>query len=406
MVGEEVGVCLFGSDSASLQNAMSEPPATKVLSPRHPSRGEKDTSPSGSPSMLKEVLDNCPYLVVVLNGNREIVLCNREFARAVGYERGQDSAEKETSDLLWYVGSAETVVDAGEFCGRPGTNLPIQAAMEGRTETGECRVNCMRNGIYESVEFVVTATPAVIEGQPYVVATFQDISEEVHRRVHERVFFHDILNTASAVQNLAELLLDVADGEAAELAAHIHVAADELVAQISNQRQLCAGENSELVVHPSSLSSLELVRQAVSRYRANPGWENRQIEIARDSLDVTLTSDGTLLERVLDNMLKNALEAAVPGETILIGCRSAGSEQVEFWVRNAAVMPSSVRQHVFRRSASTKGSGRGLGTYSMKLLTERYLGGTVSFDSEEGTGTEFRARIPRSLVATGALPHS
>jgi signal transduction histidine kinase len=48
---------------------------------------------------------------------------------------------------------------------------------------------------------------------------------------------------------------------------------------------------------------------------------------------------------------------------------------------------------VFQRSFSTKGTGRGLGTYSIKLLTERYLGGRVWFESAEGHGTTFHAEF-------------
>jgi len=54
---------------------------------------------------------------------------------------------------------------------------------------------------------------------------------------------------------------------------------------------------------------------------------------------------------------------------------------------------------LFQRSFSTKGEGRGLGTYSIKLYTERYLKGTVSFSSAEGEGTVFRVRYPWVLEA-------
>jgi signal transduction histidine kinase len=57
-------------------------------------------------------------------------------------------------------------------------------------------------------------------------------------------------------------------------------------------------------------------------------------------------------------------------------------------------MPESVRLQVFKRSFSTKGSDRGLGTYSIKLLTENYLGGEVGFASEEGNGTTFWVKLP------------
>jgi signal transduction histidine kinase len=110
-----------------------------------------------------------------------------------------------------------------------------------------------------------------------------------------------------------------------------------------------------------------------------------------------MTSDPALLSRVLTNLVKNALEASAVGEIVTLTCRSWG-EFVEFSVHNPSVMPPEVRRQIFQRSFSTKGAGRGLGTYSVKLLTERYLGGTVDFDSVEGEGTTFRARYPRFLL--------
>jgi sensor histidine kinase regulating citrate/malate metabolism len=49
---------------------------------------------------------------------------------------------------------------------------------------------------------------------------------------------------------------------------------------------------------------------------------------------------------------------------------------------------------IFQRSFSTKGAGRGLGTYSIKLLGERYLHGTVSFASSAEQGTIFQISLP------------
>ena len=58
-------------------------------------------------------------------------------------------------------------------------------------------------------------------------------------------------------------------------------------------------------------------------------------------------------------------------------------------------MSQEAQLQVFQRSFSTKGRGRGLGTYSVKLLSERYLGGRVSFSSTPEAGTVFRLFLPR-----------
>ncbi len=44
---------------------------------------------------------------------------------------------------------------------------------------------------------------------------------------------------------------------------------------------------------------------------------------------------------------------------------------------------------------------RGLGTYSVKLLTERYLGGAVTFTSTQEEGTTFRVCYPLHYGALG-----
>ena len=65
-----------------------------------------------------------------------------------------------------------------------------------------------------------------------------------------------------------------------------------------------------------------------------------------------------------------------------------------FSVHNETVMSEAVQAQVFQRSFSTKGaSGRGVGTYSVRMLTERYLGGEVAFSSSADEGTRFVVRL-------------
>jgi signal transduction histidine kinase len=117
--------------------------------------------------------------------------------------------------------------------------------------------------------------------------------------------------------------------------------------------------------------------------------------VAPDCDDVRLQTDRTLLARVIGNLAKNALEAEAAGAAVTLNCKKSGSGAV-FTVHNPSQMPEDSRLQVFQRSFSTKGAGRGLGTYSIRLLTERYLKGKVSF-STGPEGTTFRAEYPASL---------
>jgi len=95
-------------------------------------------------------------------------------------------------------------------------------------------------------------------------------------------------------------------------------------------------------------------------------------------------------------MTKNAIEASPPEAVVRLGCEPDGND-LEFWVHSQSCMPEQVQRQIFQRSFSTKGLGRGLGTYSIKLLGERYLKGRVSFTSSSEQGTTFRFRCPRNI---------
>jgi sensor histidine kinase regulating citrate/malate metabolism len=56
---------------------------------------------------------------------------------------------------------------------------------------------------------------------------------------------------------------------------------------------------------------------------------------------------------------------------------------------------------MYTRSFSTKGSGHGLGTYSIKLITEKYLQGRVSFVSNREEGTRFTVQYPEEIRSSG-----
>jgi sensor histidine kinase regulating citrate/malate metabolism len=70
-------------------------------------------------------------------------------------------------------------------------------------------------------------------------------------------------------------------------------------------------------------------------------------------------------------------------------------------VNNTEVMRKEVQLQVFQRSFSTKGqSGRAIGTYSMKLLGEWYLGGRVDFGSRTPEKTTFQLVLPKKPPST------
>src|SRR5690606_14947544 len=144
---------------------------------------------------------------------------------------------------------------------------------------------------------------------------------------------------------------------------------------------------------PMRLNSLSLLYELAAAYANHEVAIGRSLVVAQGTPAVCFESDKALVRRVVGNMIKNALEASHPGQHVTVSCRQA-DDSVEFTVHNPNEMPRPVQLQVFKRSFSTKGSGRGLGTYSMRLLSEQFLHGSVGFASSADEGTTFFARYP------------
>ena len=183
-----------------------------------------------------------------------------------------------------------------------------------------------------------------------------------------------------------------------ELKSTMGILTRKLIDEIKAQRDLAAAENNEMKVTPAVIDSLSFIQEQCEIYRHLTLAENLTIQSIHNAARVTLISDATILGRVLGNMIKNAVEASLRNKTVTVGCNQRNG-QVEFWVHNSTFIPRDVQLQMFQRSFSTKGSDRGLGTYSMKLLGERYLHGKVDFTTSQEEGTIFRLILPLELNA-------
>lgn len=167
---------------------------------------------------------------------------------------------------------------------------------------------------------------------------------------------------------------------------------DQLIREIMGQEQLLAAENNELTVHLEPIVIGTLLEELCDYYQDLKVATKRTIDLCPPE-KAQITTDRTILERIISNMLKNALEASSRNDTIEVGCKHIDSG-VRFWVSNPQYMMKDIQLQVFQRSFSTKGMNRGIGTYSIKLLTERYLRGHAGFTSTPDEGTTFFVDLP------------
>ena len=173
-------------------------------------------------------------------------------------------------------------------------------------------------------------------------------------------------------------------------------ACERVTEDISGHQILMAAETDELEVQPRPVNALDLLKDIVRFYRDGEEAQGRHIELHHRARDRVLVSDPILLKEVLGHMVRNALEACEVGGTVTLSTEAEEGE-LEFLVHNPGFVPEKAQHQIFQRGFTTRGEGRGVGTYAMKLLSERYLKGRVSFTSSPIVGTTFRATYPLAL---------
>ncbi|AEG58845.1 ATP-binding protein [Desulforamulus ruminis] len=349
---------------------------------------------------LQQIFDTLSHITLVLNKQRQVVFANQAFLDLLGLEGFDSVLGARLGEILHCIHADETAGGCGtaETCGTCGAVKAIIESLKGRKFSEECRIAIKQGNNIECLDFKVSGTPLRMEGDDFTIISLADISHEKRRRALERIFFHDIINTADSLCSIVELMGYMEEPEKIkELVRDMGRVTRILMEQILEQRDLASAENNELAVKKMPVQSGEVLKELVAQFNNHQlSWGRRQ-RIHEDSENIVFVTDSLLLKRVLGNMIKNALEATQPGDTVTLGVNKK-EDQVHFWVHNPTVISREIQLQIFKRSFSTKGQGRGLGTYSMKLLTERYLKGTVSFTVTKEQGTTFYASYPLYLM--------
>ena len=346
---------------------------------------------------IATLVNTLPNVVMILNGSRQIVFANQALLDMFGRKRLDEVLGLRSGELFDCLHASEGEGGCGTtpFCQYCGSSRAIARAQRSVADSEECRIS--RKG-GEALDIRVWVVPVELVGSRHLVYTLADISDEKRRNALERIFFHDIVNTAGGIVGLSELMLGRLSESDKEFMTMINAAAETLLIEIAAQRQLLAAERHTLAVSPDAMPTAAVMQGVVAIYLKHDVATGKTLVVDAASDNLNIVSDKALLSRALGNLVKNALEASRPGGTVTVKCERL-AESVVFTVHNAGEMPKEAQMQVFQRSFSTKGKGRGLGTFSVRLLVEQYLQGKVSFTSAAELGTTFRVELPLTLEA-------
>jgi signal transduction histidine kinase len=342
--------------------------------------------------VINELMNIVSGLLAVLNEQRQILAVNDCLLQTLGI--------KDVSQVLGLrPGEAVNCIHAhdmpggcgtSEFCSTCGAVMVMVKSLELNSPVeNTCAITIDKLGEKEDIYFLVRSSPLTFQGTRLLLFFFQNITNQQKWAQIERLFFHDINNIITPLLGASELLTYEANRETQDLAQIIYQLSLRLTGEVSMQKYLSTKKNIDYQPILQQVSVTQIFKNINDMFVNHPSAKHKLFTLPESLPNLSFNTDLSLLIRVINNMLINAFEASDEGDEVKVSL-DLSSGNITFLIWNRQAIPPDIAKRIFQRNFSTKADiGRGLGTFSMKLFGEEFLGAKVNFKSSESEGTVF-----------------
>lgn len=334
-------------------------------------------------------------LFAVLNEQRQILALNESFLNLMGIEDPATVLGLRPGEYVHCIHAGEMPDGCGTtpYCATCGAVISIMAALAtDLPQEGTCSLTVEKDNKEVDLFFQVRCCPIRVQERTFLLMFLHDISIQQQRANLEQAFFHDINNLMTSLLGRCDLLRA---GEScdAERFAEIQRLIQRAVQEFSMQQALSHSLSHTYQPLYCTVSVDAILDDLEETFDGHPASMAVTLDISRPDTPIELLTDPALVNRILVNMVTNALEATDPGGEVRVFIETGGNS-LSFCVWNGKPIPPEHALRIFKRNFTTKeGLGHGLGTYSMKFFGENVLGGTVDFSTSGENGTLFRLTL-------------
>ncbi len=276
-----------------------------------PAELKADLELINSQPIIKTIIDAFPDICLLLNKHREAVAYNKNSLSYFNIDKNEIIGSR-LGDLLKCLHTKENP----SGCGTSKSCRNCDAAKSIKISNDSLEVvstNCIiASKVHEremTLNFKLNITPLVLDETHFSLLTLRDISKEIKAEFLEQVFFHDIINTAGAIYNLANYFETADFTEKTEIGKIIVKSSKQLLREIEFQRELRSAEEGTLKINLELISVNEIIKTVSDFYENHHLAKNKLFRISLLEDDITIKTDPVLLIRSLGNVIKNAFES-------------------------------------------------------------------------------------------------
>ncbi len=272
-----------------------------------------------------------------------------------------------------------------------------------RISSGEKRIVKVVDGD-ELLELVIYGTQFKMRGTPYTLVSIQDIQTELEEKEIEawqklaRVLTHEIMNSITPISSLATSVRELLDdglpshaSDVREAVQTIERRSQSLLGFVQAYRSLTRIPRPDL----SIFSVRRLLEDVELLFRNELAQHGIAFETSIDPSELDLTADKSLIEQILINLVRNAIQALHGTERGAIRVRAflgdRGRPVLQVTDNGPGIEPEALEK-VFIPFFSTKSDGSGIGL-SLSRQIMRAHGGTMGIKSNPGEETTVTLRF-------------
>ncbi|MHB1131814.1 MAG: sensor histidine kinase [Chloroflexota bacterium] len=260
------------------------------------------------------------------------------------------------------------------------------------------------NRFYDE-DLAATNTVCGLFGAAIDHAILHEESEKARARVNEYVALisHDLRNPLTPITGMAQWLNHTLTKKGleqeAKVAERVFKSAKRMNAMIEDLLESSRMESGLVELHKKPTDLFHLTSDIVERVGS---LEDRaRIRVDAPAWTPPVSVDPVRIERVIANLLTNALKYSTPGTLVVIRVGQAEDEVVTSVTDLGPGIPAEDVPHLFERfyrsRAGQKQEGFGLGLYISRLLVKAH-GGKIWAESELGKGSRFGFTLPMDDV--------